>query len=287
MNNLILEVRGLGKYYENFQIRDLNLKIYEGEVVGFIGANGAGKSTTIKSILNIIDIDSGEMLFQGNDIRDNEIDSKLKIGYVGETTRFYNDISLKMLYKFVKESYGDYWDDGYFNNLINNVFKLNLNNKIKELSKGMVVKFMIAIALAHNPKLLILDEPTSGLDPVIREEVLDILLDLNRQKNTTIFMSSHISEDIKSICNRVVFIDSGEILADMNIKDVLKKYRKININELDNVHKIILKNISVEVKGFYLFDIDDIQNDIDKNVTEEASLSEILLYLKNKDLREV
>lgn len=100
-------------------------------------------------------------------------------------------------------------------------------------------------------------------------------------------MSSHISEDIEFICSRIIFIYSGKILEDINIKDALKKYRKIKIDELNNINKNILKNISVESKDFYLFDIDYIDIDINKNIIQEASLSEILAYLKNKNLREV
>jgi len=287
MSNSVLEVRGLNKFYTNFQIKNLNLKLNTGEIIGFIGSNGAGKSTTIKSILNIIDVDSGEILFNGENIKSNEIDFKAQIGYVGENTRFYNDITLNSLYKFVKESYKNYWDDAYFKNLINSVFKLNMNKKIKELSKGMIVKYMLAIALSHNPKLLILDEPTSGLDPIIRQEVLNILWDLNKKNNTTIFMSSHISEDIESICERIIFIDAGKILLDIKVKGALEKYKKIEVDKLSSEQKRTFEKFSVASKEFYIFDMNDIDKNIESNLLREVSLNEILFYLNNKNLREV
>lgn len=284
MIDKILEVRGLNKSYNKFNINNLNLELNVGEIVGFIGANGAGKSTTIKSILNIIDIDSGEILFMGNNIKNNEINAKLEIGYVGENSKFYNDITLKSLYKFVRESYKDKWDNEYFENLINNTFKIDMNKKIKELSKGMIVKYMIAIALSHNPRLLILDEPTSGLDPIIREEVLEILLDMNKKNNTTIFMSSHITEDIESICNRVIYIDNGSILLDIIVDDTTKKYKKIRIDKLDNSQRSIFENFAILSNDYYLFDVDNNVSNVNSELFEDLTLNQILIYLKNKNL---
>lgn len=284
MIDKILEVKNLSKSYDKFSINNLNFKLNVGEIVGFIGTNGAGKSTTIKSILNIIDIDSGEILFMGNSIKNNEINAKLEIGYVGENNKFYNDITLKSLYKFVKESYKDRWDNEYFENLINNIFKIDMNKKIKELSKGMIVKYMIAIALSHKPKLLILDEPTSGLDPIIREEVLNILLDMNKKNNTTIFMSSHITEDIESVCNRAIYIDNGSILLDIDVENAVKKYKKIRIDELDNEQRNVFKNFSVLSNNYYLFNVDDNFSNINSDLFEDLTLNQILVYLKNKDL---
>lgn len=284
MIDKILEVKNLNKSYDKFSINNLNFKLNAGEIVGFIGTNGAGKSTTIKSILNIIDIDSGEILFMGNSIKSNEMNAKLEIGYVGENNKFYNDITLKSLYKFVKESYKDRWDNEYFENLINNIFKIDMNKKIKELSKGMIVKYMIAIALSHKPRLLILDEPTSGLDPIIREEVLNILLDMNKKNNTTIFMSSHITEDIESVCNRVIYIDNGSILLDVDVENALKKYKKIRIDELNNEQREIFKSFSVLSNNYYLFNVDDNLSNINSDLFEDLTLNQILVYLKNKNL---
>lgn len=283
----VLQIKALNKSYPGFRIKDLNLNINEGEIVGIIGANGAGKSTIIKSILNIINVDSGIINFYDENMKQNEEKVKLEIGYVGDNNKFYNDIAIQSIYKFVKESYKDRWDDKYFNTLIKDVFKLDMKKKVKELSKGMLVKFMIAIALSHNPKLLILDEPTSGLDPIIREEVLKILFNMNRESNMTIFMSSHILEDIESICHRIIYIDSGEIILDIKKDDALDRYKKIRQYKLNDEEKNMFGKIAVLNNDSYLFDIEaynkNIKNKEEFNSKlENSSLSEILIFLKEK-----
>lgn len=288
MSEKILEIKNLNKSYgKEFSIEDLNLTIERGEIVGIIGANGAGKSTMIKSILNIINIDSGEVLFSGKEMKSDEEDIKQKIGYVGDNNKFYTDITLKAIYKFVKESYKQSWDDEYFHILINDVFKLDMKKKFKELSKGMTVKFMIALALSHNPELLILDEPTSGLDPIIREEVIKILFNINKDKDITIFMSSHILEDIESICNRIIYVDSGQIILDTNKENAINTYKRIKQYKLNDSEKKLFDKFAIINNDNYLFDI----NLFNKEVTnkskfepmfERASLSEILIVLKER-----
>ncbi|MBQ3423402.1 MAG: ABC transporter ATP-binding protein [Romboutsia sp.] len=288
MDEKILEIKKLNKSYgEKFSIEDLNLTIKKGEIVGIIGANGAGKSTMIKSILNIINIDSGMVLFSGKEMKSNEEEIKRKIGYVGDNNKFYNDITLKSIYKFVKESYKQNWNDEYFNILINDIFKLDMKKKVKELSKGMLVKYMIALALSHNPELLILDEPTSGLDPIIREEVIKILFNINKEKNVTILMSSHILEDIESICNRIIYIDSGEVILDICKEDAANTYKRIKQYKLDDSEKKLFDEFAVINNENYLFDINLFNKEvINKSkfqpMFERASLSEILIVLKER-----
>lgn len=286
MMNTILEINNLNKSYSNFSINNLNLKILKGEIVGVIGANGAGKSTLIKSILNIIEIDSGSIKYKGIDTKKQEDDFKLMVGYVGDTNKFYNDIKLKNIYTFVKASYKDKWDDNCFNNLIYKKFNLDLEKKPKELSTGMLVKFIIALALAHRCELLILDEPTSGLDPIIREEVLNILYDMNKNEDVTILMSSHILDDIESICQRIIYIDSGQIILDIPKNDIKTKYIKIEKEKLSSEEKNLFKNFAIENKNNYLFDLDSFNNEIlDKEIYNkyftQMTLNEILIFLKS------
>lgn len=226
MSRKVLEIQGLCKSYPEFTLQDFNLSLYEGEIVGFIGPNGSGKSTTIKSIMNLIRPDQGQVLFFGKKISDNEQSIKTEIGYVGEHLNFYEKTSLKLIYKFVKRFYKN-WDDQFFKELIHK-FNLSLDKKLGECSKGMIVKFSIALSLAHHPKLLILDEPTSGLDPVIRNDVLRILKDLCSKENTTIFFSSHITEDIEKITDRVVYIYNGKLLATYNTAELLARRENLD-----------------------------------------------------------
>ena len=204
----VLEINNLSKKYEKFELKNINLKIPEGSILGLIGQNGAGKSTIIKSIMNIIPYDSGSIKINGNNVNiKNEISIKEEIGYVGEHLDFYPDVKLRQIYKFTCKFYRN-WDESLFNRLIE-IFNIDIDKKIKELSKGMVVKFSLAMALSHRPKFLLLDEPTSGLDPVIRSELLDILSEEVKSRKCSILFSSHITEDIIKIADTVAFIDNG------------------------------------------------------------------------------
>lgn len=287
MTNNILEITNLNKSYSNFSINNINLAIKEKDVLGIIGPNGAGKSTLIKSILNIIKIDSGTIKFKNKDIKNQDDKFKMLIGYVGDTSKFYNDIKLNNIYKFVKDSYKDKWDDEYFHTLISNKFNLDLQKTPKELSTGMLVKFIIALALAHKCELLILDEPTSGLDPIIREELLNILYDLNKHNNVTILMSSHILDDIESICNRIIFIDSGNILLDIRKDDIKTTFAKISKEDLPQDKVNLFKQFSIENKNNFLFSIDSLNMYI-KNRDDllpyftEMTLNEILILLRKQ-----
>lgn len=219
----VLEINNLSKKYEKFELKNINLKIPEGSILGLIGQNGAGKSTIIKSIMNIIPYDSGSIKINGNNVDiKNEILIKEEIGYVGEHLDFYPDVKLRQIYKFTCKFYRN-WDESLFNRLIE-IFNLDIDKKVKELSKGMVVKFSLAMALSHRPKFLLLDEPTSGLDPVIRSELLDILSEEVKSRKCSILFSSHITEDIIKIADTVAFIDNGEIKLVENKEKILKNY---------------------------------------------------------------
>ena len=216
----VLEINNLSKKYEKFELKNINLKIPEGSILGLIGQNGAGKSTIIKSIMNIIPYDSGSIKINGNNVNiKNEISIKEEIGYVGEHLDFYPDVKLRQIYKFTCKFYRN-WDESLFNRLIE-IFNIDIDKKIKELSKGMVVKFSLAMALSHRPKFLLLDEPTSGLDPVIRSELLDILSEEVKSRKCSILFSSHITEDIIKIADTVAFIDNGEIKLVENKEKIL------------------------------------------------------------------
>ncbi|AZR74356.1 hypothetical protein BBF96_13740 [Anoxybacter fermentans] len=277
----ILTVKNLCKKYDTFYLDNIGFELEEGTITGFIGRNGAGKSTTIKLILNIIKFDKGEVFYRGEKFCDKRIDIKRKIGYVGEHQNFYENIKIKNIYKFVKGVYKESWNDEKFKYYINSVFDIDLNKKMKELSKGMKTKFLIALALSHEPELLLLDEPTSGLDPLIREEVLEVLYDCAKKQNMTIFFSSHITEDIEKIAERIIYIDNGKILLDCKKKEIHVRYKKINIEQLDKEAFQELKSIGVINKDYILFDVQNVKKDIlNKYKTEKIMLDEMLIYLR-------
>lgn len=226
----ILAISNLSKSYDDFVLGDINFSLQEGTILGLIGPNGAGKSTTIKLLMNMLKRDSGEIRVFGLDYKSSEIEIKNKIGYVGEEQYFYDDKKVKWIGKFVS-SFFKGWDEDKFNYLLQS-FNISSNKKIRELSKGMKVKLSLAIALSHNPKLIILDDPTLGLDPVVRHEVLNILHDYAKTKSASVLFSSHITEDLTKIADELIFLIDGQIALQGNKYDILSKYKDKQIDEI-------------------------------------------------------
>jgi len=222
-DSVIIDIKNLCKAYGKFKLKNISFALSKGEVVGLIGPNGAGKSTTIKLILNIIESDSGEILFLCKDIlKANSPLYKEEIGYVGENVDFFLNQKLENIKKYYKIYYKN-WDEQTYQYLFKDVFELNGELKMKELSKGMKVKFSLALALSHNPKLLIMDEPTSGLDPIVRSKILRILKEYAQNYDAAILFSSHITEDMNKIADKLIFLNNGEILEECTVEDIKKK----------------------------------------------------------------
>ena len=171
-----VELNNVSKHYEGFSLSDINLEIPKGYIMGLIGPNGAGKTTLINIIMNNIKADEGSIKVFDSSYEDNELQIKAHIGFVYDEIGLYGDEKLKNLKKMIAPFYSK-WDEMKFNDYIKQ-FSLPLNKKLNQLSKGMRMKFALALALSHNADLLILDEPTSGLDPVFRREFLDILREI-------------------------------------------------------------------------------------------------------------
>ena len=225
--NSILELKNLRKEYGEFVLNSISLSLPEGYIMGLIGPNGAGKTTTIKLIMNLIQSDGGEVTVFGKHYRGNEKLIKNDIGYVGEEQYFYEDRTVAWTGYFVGKFFKS-WNRNAFSSFLNE-FELSGTKKVKELSKGMRVKLSLAVALSHNPKLIILDEPTAGLDPVIRREVLDIL-----RKTTTddpgksVLISSHITDDISRIADSVTYLVDGKIALCAEKDELLANWKKIH-----------------------------------------------------------
>ena len=194
-----------------------------------------GKSTTIKLLLQIIKADDGEIYFQNRNILENkDISYKRKIGYVGENTDFFSQCRLNDIKKFYQSFYPDWIEDDY--KVISNKLGIKSNYKMKDLSKGMRMKFNLCLALSHRPKLLLMDEPTSGLDPLVRNEVLYILKEQVRKYGTSILFSSHIIEDMEKIADYLIFIHQGKIIEQCEAKKILNQGISIDMY-LENLIK--------------------------------------------------
>ena len=224
-----INVKGLTKNYPNFSINNINLVVPKGYIVGLIGENGAGKSTTIKSILNLINKDSGSIEVFGLDHSKYELEIKQRIGIVFDESHFPDQLKAKDINTMMKNIYQN-WDTPLFNQYLKQ-FKLPENQIIKEFSRGMKMKLSLATALAHHPKLLILDEPTSGLDPIVRNEILDIFLDFIQDEEHSILISSHITSDLEKIADYITFIHEGNIIFSKSKDALLNDYVIIKCRE--------------------------------------------------------
>lgn len=249
----VIEVKNLSKRYSSgFEIKDMNINIKKGYITGFVGENGAGKTTFIKLVLDILNKDSGQINILGKDLNEFGVEVLEEIGVVLDD-RFFpeiltpNDINIIM-----KDTYKK-WDSNLFFNYLEN-FKISKKIKIKNLSKGMKKKLELATALSHHPKFLILDEPTSGLDPVVRSEVLDIFLDFIQDEEHSIFLSTHITTDLETIADDIVFIDNGKIILQENKDDLLNNYGILKCS-IGDLNKIDIKDIVKLIKNKYGYEI--------------------------------
>ncbi|WP_071027194.1 ABC transporter ATP-binding protein [Peptoniphilus raoultii] len=220
-----IEIKNLYKDYKNFSLKNINLEIDKGTVMGLIGENGAGKTTIIKSILGLVNY-KGSIKILGEDLS-KEI--KEGIGVVLNEGFFTETLKIKDIEKVLSSAYKN-WDKNYFYDLIKE-FKIPENTKYKEFSTGNKMKLKIAIALAPHPKFLILDEPTSGLDPVIRDEILDIFFDFIKNEDATILFSTHITSDLEKIADYITFISEGEIIFSKSKEELLYNYGILRTSE--------------------------------------------------------
>lgn len=205
-----IEIKDLTKSYTGFTLSHLNLTLPSGCIMGLVGENGAGKSTTIKLILDILKKDNGSITILGKDNQDNMKCTKEEIGVVLAEVGFPECLTAIQVGKIMKSSYQN-WDEAEYNNLLK---KLSIpeNKLFQEYSSGMKMKLGIAVALSHHPKILLLDEATNGLDPVARDEVIDMICEFTRDENHAVLMSSHIVTDLEKICDYIAFLHKGKLL---------------------------------------------------------------------------
>ena len=205
----ILEVRNLTKQYTDFMLDHVSFSIPKGTIMGLIGENGAGKSTTINAILDLIHKDDGTVTFWGQELSSAK-QLKEDIGVVFDGINFYETLTAAKVGKISQAAYKQ-WEDRLYREYLNR-FQLPADKEIKTFSKGMKMKLCIAVALSHRPKLLILDEATSGLDPVMRDDILDVFLEFVQDEEHSILISSHITTDLEKVADSITFIHQGKVL---------------------------------------------------------------------------
>ena len=208
-NMSVLQVEYISKEYPGFSLQDVSFRVEAGTIMGFIGRNGAGKTTVLKSIMNMVHAEQGRVLFFGLDMKEHEGAIKQRVGYAGGAVDYYKKKTIHSLLEITKRFY-DGWDDTLCSKYLE-LFSLDETKTPSELSEGMKVKLNLAIALSHGAELLILDEPTSGLDPVSREELLEIFRYLKGQ-GVAILFSTHIISDLEKCADDITYIKNGRIV---------------------------------------------------------------------------
>lgn len=290
MGKDILEIKELTKYYGKVKgVENLSLSLKEGEIFGLIGPNGAGKSTTIRSILNLVNKTSGVVYINGKEFNKDDIDIKRMIGYLPSEISLYDDLTVKEMIDY-HESY--YKINTKRKKELIELFKLDVNKRVEDLSLGNLKKLGIVLALLHEPKILILDEPTSGLDPIMQQVFYKLLLE-EKKKNTTIVYSTHILSEVAKICDRVGILKDGELINVESIDDLNKKntgYITIVSSDIDKIIRDFkLEPVKIDnetIKFPNNFDYNDLikrlaKYNISKLLIEEMNLEDLLLHYYN------
>ncbi|SHF27413.1 ABC-2 type transport system ATP-binding protein [Marinitoga hydrogenitolerans DSM 16785] len=277
----ILEVINLRKTYTLFKL-NATFNVKKGKITGFIGINGSGKTTTIKSILGLALKESGIIKIFGKELnKKTEKEIKNRIGIVFDEGYFYEELTLKEMKKIISSSYSN-WNEELFKKYIKR-FNLPLNQKICNLSKGMKMKYAISLALSHDPELLIMDEPTSGLDPLVRHELMNILLEFMKNENKSVFFSTHITSDLDKIADDLILINNGKIIFCEDKNELLNKYVIIKgSKELvnDEIKELFL---NLKISEDYFEGLTDKKNELSSLfrkdvVIEKPTIENIMLY---------
>ena len=278
MNNI--EVKNVSKRYADFALDGITFNVPAGCIVGLIGENGAGKTTSIKAILNIIN-SKGSIKIFGKDVRLFEKEIKENIGVVLDDSFLSEYMTPKQLKSVMKDFYKTF-DENKYNELLKE-FGLPTDKLIKDFSSGMKMKLKIATAISHNPKLLILDEPTSGLDPVVRSELLDIFRKyIAEDESRAILLSTHILADLEHISDYIVFIDKGKIVLNEPASLLLENYGLLKCSK-DDFMKLNKKDYISYRKGKYQYEVLSADKNLLKKkynfgIIDKPSMEDIMLF---------
>ena len=219
-----IEINGFTKTFKKseFKLNNISLNVPTGAITGFVGENGSGKTTTIGCILNTLTKDSGSIKVLGEEMTDDSTAIRDDIGVVYDTNAFPTHLTPAKISSAMRHIFSK-WDNTLFKDHLKK-FKLPEKQRIKEFSRGMMMKLGIAVAISHRPKLLILDEATSGLDPIVRDDILDVFMDFVQDESNSIFLSSHITSDLEKVADYIAFIHDGNIIFNESKDKLLYNY---------------------------------------------------------------
>jgi len=278
--NSILEVNSLTKTFKAFTIDSISFSLPAGAIMGFVGQNGAGKTTTIRLILNMLKRDSGGIKVFGLDNISNEMEIKQNLGVIFDDLFFIETWKIKDIEDIIKEFY-NLWDSKLFRQYLDK-FNLPFDKRIKDLSRGMKIKLMLAAAMSHDAKLLILDEPTSGLDPVARNELLNIFKEYVSNGERSILFSTHITSDLEKAADYITLIDNGRLFYSGNTRDLINSYLIVRGSPdilTDKLEKSII-GLTINQSVFVgMIKSSTLQNIPKEIVSGIPSIDEILIYI--------
>jgi len=282
MMDNILYVDNLCKKYKNLKLNNVSLQLPKGFIMGLIGENGAGKTTLIKLIMNLVKKDSGDIKIFDKDNVKFEREIKDRIGFVYDEVCYYDHMSLKENGNMVSMLYSK-WDKDKFNYYLNK-FELNKDKKLKELSKGMRMKFSLCIALSHGAEFIIMDEPTVGLDPVVRSEVLEELQSLMENENMGVLISTHITSDLERIADYITFIKDGSIVFSKPKDEIMEAYKIIK-GDCNILTKEVEKHFEGISKNRFGFEgltsqVDKVREILGDNIVVDRATIEDIMILK-------
>lgn len=212
----------VSKFYKDFKLDRISFSVKKGFIHGLIGRNGAGKTSTIKLLMNLIKPDEGSIRIFGLDNREHGKEIRQRIGFVYADNHYYEDLTVEKMKRVIASFYHN-WDEQAYRRYLG-MFDLPADKKIKHLSKGMKMKYSIALALSHNADLIVMDEPTSGLDPVVRREILELMSEIIQDENKTVLFSTHITSDLEQVADYITFIHDGHIQFSLTKDEVMEKY---------------------------------------------------------------
>lgn len=276
----VLDVSNLTKSYPSFRLDNVSFSLEQGKITGFIGRNGAGKSTTLNSLFNYVHPDSGEITFFGLDFNKNEIKIKERIGFVSSGVNYYPHKKIKKISSITKIFYNQ-WDDAAYQKYMK-MFKLDEEKTPSQLSAGMKVKYALTLALSHKADLLILDEPTSGLDPVSRDDLLDVLMGLCDEGKTILF-STHITSDLDKCADNIIYIKNGRIISEQTVKEFENSYKLVSFENKEATHayeKYLLGTKRNKTGYTALIESKDAENF--KEGVQSADLEAIMVHIEKE-----
>jgi ABC-2 type transport system ATP-binding protein len=247
MQQLAFEMRNISIRYPHFAMENLNLALPKGQVLGLVGVNGAGKSTTIRILMGLVKAHAGQVEVLGYKLPEQQVQAKYDIGFASDDMRLYKSQTLQWHMDFIQSIYPQF-DKAYAKDLLHR-FELIADQKIKGLSHGQRVKACLLLVLARRPKLLVLDEPTTGLDPVARDEVISELADILRDDERSVLFSSHNTHDIEKLSDQIAFLDRGKLLALQDKESYLESWGRFRCQLASDASAQVAGAVSIKRNG--------------------------------------